>query len=170
MDEYVHGKQDLIYRDFFRFCSDILPPRGRVFLQTMIWGKVIPHPNTLSLTAPEGTPERILARLARFYPGSWLPTSKEQILTAASDYFNFLHSNNGRLDYIETLERWGRNTAKLFKPAYLWKTSREAARLIPRLCTDPNFRIQIESLRHNDQQVCFLREIMSHERIFFEKK
>jgi hypothetical protein len=45
-----------------------------------------------------------------------------------------------------------------------------AFRLFPRFCSDPNFRSQIESLRRNDQQICFLKEIMSHERMFFEKR
>ena len=170
MDEYIQGKQDLIYRDFFRFCAEALTAGGRLFLQTMTWGKEVPDPKRLSLTAPEGTPERILARLTRFYPGSWLPSGKGQIITAASGHFNFLCSSNGRLDYIETLNRWGQDTANLFKSGRLWKTLRGAARLLPRLCLDADFRVQIESIRRNDQQVCFLREIVSHERMFFEKK
>lgn len=170
MDEYIQGKQDAIYRDFFGFCSHALPVGGRLFLQTMTWGNLVPDPMAVSLSAPEGTPERILARLARFYPGSWLPKGKEQIIAAASEHFNFLHSSNGRLDYIETLNRWGKETANLFKPSRLPKAAWAATRLFPRYCSDPNFRIQIESLRRNDQQVCFQREIMNHERMFFEKK
>jgi cyclopropane-fatty-acyl-phospholipid synthase len=170
MEEYILGKQEAIYRDFFEFCAHALPIGGRLFVQTMTWGKVVPDPDTVSLTAPEGTPERILARLARFYPGSWLPDGKEQIIAAASEHFNFLHSSNGRSDYIETLNRWGQDTTNLFKPAHLPKTLWAAARLVPRLWSDPDFRIQVESLRRNDQQVCFQREIMSHERMFFEKK
>lgn len=170
LDEYIQGKQDSIYRDFFTFCAHALPVGGRLFLQTMTWGKAVPDPQTMSLNAPDGTPERILARLAKFYPGSWLPGGKEQIIADASEHFIFLHSSNGRLDYIETLNRWGQDTANLFKPTCLPKTLLAAARLIPRLWWNPDFRIQIESLRHNDQQVCFQREIMSHERMFFEKK
>jgi cyclopropane-fatty-acyl-phospholipid synthase len=170
MDEYIQGKQDSIYQVFFAFCAHALPVGGRLFVQTMTWGKVVPDPNIVSLTAPEGTPERILARLAKFYPGSWLPSGTEQIVAAASGHFNFLHSSNGRLDYIETLNRWGQETANLFMPWRLPKTLWAAARLVPHLWSDPDFRIQIESLRRNDQQVCFLREIMSHERMFFEKK
>ena len=170
LEEYIQGKQDSIYRDFFAFCAHALPVGGRLFLQTMTWGKVVPDPNTVSLTAPEGTPERILARLVKFYPGSWLPSGKEQIIAAASGHFNFLHSSNGRLDYIETLNRWAQDTRNLFKPSRLPKALWGVARLFPRFCFDPDFRIQIESARRNDQQVCFLREIMSHERMFFEKK
>jgi len=170
VDEYIQGKQDAIYRDFFAFCSHALPVGARLFLQTMTWGKAVPNLAAVSLDAPEGTPERILARLARFYPGSWLPKGKEQIITAAREHFDFLHSSNGRLDYIETLNRWGLDTVNLFKPSRMPKALWAAVRLLPRYCSDPNFRIQIESLRRNDQQVCFRHEIMSHERMFFEKK
>jgi cyclopropane-fatty-acyl-phospholipid synthase len=170
IEEYIQGKQDSIYRDFFAFCARALPVGGRLFLQTMTWGKVVPDPKTMSLTAPEGTPERILARLAKFYPGSWLPSGKEKIVAAASEHFNFLHSSNGRLDYIETLNRWEQDTYNLFKSARLWKFLLCAIRLLPRLYFDADFRVQIASVRHNDQQICFQREIMSHERMFFEKK
>jgi cyclopropane-fatty-acyl-phospholipid synthase len=170
IDEYIQGAQDRIYRDFFAFCSQVLPAGGKLFLQTMTWGQVVPDPRKLSLSAPQGSPERILARLTRFYPGSWLPASRDQIVAAANEHFDFLYSNNGRLDYIETLNRWGQSTANLFKPSRLPKALWAAARLFPRFCGDSGFRTQIESLRRNDQQVCFLKKIMSHERMFFEKK
>jgi len=170
IDEYLQGTQDRIYRDFFAFCAQVLRPGGKLFLQTMTWGQEVPDPKKLSLSAPEGSPERILARLIRFYPGSWLPAGREQIAVAASHHFHFLFSNNGRLDYIETLNRWGKSTSKLFKPALLPRALWAAARLFPRFCSHPGFRIQIESLRRNDQQVCFIKRIMSHERMFFEKK
>lgn len=170
IDEFIRGAQDRIYRDFFAFCAAVLPAGGKLFLQTMTWGREVPDPAKLRLDAPEGSPERILARLTRFYPGSWLPANREQIAAAASGHFRFLHSNNGRLDYIETLNRWGRSTSRLFQPSRLPAALRAALGLFPRFCRDPNFRTQIESLRRNDQQDCFLREIMSHERMFFEKK
>jgi cyclopropane-fatty-acyl-phospholipid synthase len=168
--DYMQMDQDRIYREFFAFCSQALPTGGRLFLQTMTWGKDVPDPAKLSLTAPEGTPERILARLIRFYPGSWLPVSKEQIIAAAAPDFRFLSSSNGRLDYIETLSRWGQSNLSLISPSRLPKAFWAAANLVPRFVRDPNFRTQISSLRHNDQQVCFMREIMSHERMFFERR
>jgi cyclopropane-fatty-acyl-phospholipid synthase len=170
MEEYIQGKQERIYREFFRFCAELLRPGGKLYLQTMTWGQEVPDPKRLSLTAPEGTPERILARLARFYPGSWLPAGKEQIIAAASDHFNFLHSNNGRLDYIETLNRWGQDTTSLLKPTRLWRSLLGVVRLLPRLYFDEDFRVQIASVKNNDQQICFQREIMSHERMFFERR
>jgi cyclopropane-fatty-acyl-phospholipid synthase len=168
--DYLQMAQDRIYREFFAFCAQALPAGGRLFLQTMTWGRDVPDPTRLSLTAPEGSPERILARLIRFYPGSWLPVSKEQIIAAADRDFRFLNSSNGRLDYIETLSRWGQSNLSLIVPSRLPKAFWAAANLVPRFVKDPNFRTQIASLRHNDQQVCFIKEIMSHERMFFEKR
>jgi cyclopropane-fatty-acyl-phospholipid synthase len=170
IDEFRQGQQEQIYRDFFAFCAYVLPAGGRLFLQTMTWGKEKPDPRRLNLHAPEGSPEQILARLSKYYPGSWLPASKDQIVAAAKAHFHFLYSNNGRLDYIETLNRWDTETHNLYKPWQFPKALWVAVRLIPRFCMDPDFRIQIESRRCNDQQVCFLREIMSHERMFFEKR
>lgn len=168
--EFIQGAQDRIYRDFFAFCAGVLPAGGRLFLQTMTWGRQVPDPGTLDLGAPEGSPERIVARLTKFYPGSWLPAGRDQILSAAGGHFHFLQSNEGRLDYIETLDRWGQSTANLLGPSRLPRALWAACRLFPRFCSDPDFRTRIESLRRNDQQVCFQREIMRHERLFFERK
>src|SRR5271157_2998814 len=128
----------------------------------MTWGHEVPEPRKLNVNAPQGSPERILARLIRFFPGSWLPTSRDQITAAANDHFHFLYSNNGRLDYIETLSRWGQSSTNLLKPSRLPKALWAASRLFPRFCVEKDFRTQIESLRRNDQQVCFLKKIMDH--------
>ncbi len=169
IEEYLAGQQDQIYQDFFRLCAAVLRPGGKVFLQTMIWGNLAPDPRTMSLTAPEGTPERILARITKFYPGSWLPTGLDQIVRDGQSQFTFLSHNNGRLDYIETLRRWNESNRNLLRPSKFGKALLGVARLIPRYLADPNFRIQIDSMRHSDQDTSFKKEIMSHERMFFQK-
>ena len=98
-----------------------------------------------------------------------LPASKQQILEIAGGRFSFVESNNGRKDYIETLNRWGEGNRSLLSPAKLPRSLAAVARLVPRYLKDRDFRLQIESLWRNDQQVCFLEEIMSHERMFFRK-
>ncbi|MBI3622861.1 class I SAM-dependent methyltransferase [Candidatus Pacearchaeota archaeon] len=170
IDEYKKGLQEQIYKDFFKFCSDSLPKGGRLFLQTMVWGKKVPNPYSLNLNAPEGTTKKILARVEKFYPGSFLPESKEQIINCAKPYFKFIESNNGRLDYIETLKGWSKSNKNLFKPRNVFSTLKAIISLIPRYLTDRDFRIQIELVRKSDQRNCFIREIMTHERMFFEKK
>jgi cyclopropane-fatty-acyl-phospholipid synthase len=134
----------------------------------MTWGKCVPDPKTFSPDAPEDSDEAVLYRLQKFYPGSWLPESKEQITAAASGRLALLHSNNGRLDYIETLNRWGELTKNLYRPAIVGQSLIKALSLVPKYLLDSDFRTQLASVRHNDQQVCFQREIMSHERLFFE--
>lgn len=169
IEEFVSGQQEKIYDDFFRLCADVLPPGGRLYLQTMIWGKKVPDPAKISLNAAEGSDERILARLTKFYPGSWLPASKNQIVSLAEKYFTFLQSSNGRLDYIQTLNGWAASSKRLFRPSVFPRALWGAMKLIPRYLKDPDFRVQIESVKKKDQQVCFEREIMTHERMFFEK-
>src|SRR5437764_15375555 len=54
VEEYLAGKQDGIYDDFFRLCHELLPQNGRLFLQTMMWGKNAPEYTKISLTAEKG--------------------------------------------------------------------------------------------------------------------
>jgi cyclopropane-fatty-acyl-phospholipid synthase len=168
-EEFARAEQQRIYKDFFDFCAEVLPVHGRLFLQTMTWGKVVPVLDTLTSDAPEGTTERILARLRKFYPGSWGPSGKDQIEQSASRHFQLLKSNNGRNDYIETINRWGEGTKSLFSIQKLFNTVKALMKLAPLYLADQDFRTQISSIYHNDQQECFLREIMTHERMFFEK-
>lgn len=167
--EMQNGRQEDIYRQFFKFCCDLLPPRGNLFLQTMTWGRKVPDYDKVSFGAPEGTKERILARMEKFYPGSWLPNSLFQIVETAKPYFRLVTSINGGLDYIETLHRWEQSYKNLFTPKNFLYTFARAISLIPRYFSDPDFRIQIESVRRGDQMKCFEDKIMNHERMFFEK-
>jgi cyclopropane-fatty-acyl-phospholipid synthase len=168
-EEYNSGKQEAIYRAFFDLCAEVLPVGGRLYLQTMVWGRTVPVSPEISLDAGEGTPQRILARLRKMYPGSWLPSGKEQIVGAAAEHFILIKSNNGRKDYIETLDRWGLGNDSLWSLRKIFRFLPVLAGLAPRYLTNRDFRIQIESIRKNDQQQCFIREIMTHERLFFEK-
>lgn len=168
-EEYNSGQQEAIYRRFFDFSASVLQPGGRLYLQTMLWGNVVPVSGDIRLDAPEGTPQRILARMRRMYPGSWLPSDKRQIVAAAAPHFALVKSNNGRKDYIETLDRWGEANDSLRTLQKIFRFLPAAARLVPRYLTNLSFRIQVESILKNDQQRCFLDEIMTHERLFFEK-
>ena len=42
VEEYFEGKRDKIYDRFFRTCHDLLVDDGRLYLQTMTWGKNLP--------------------------------------------------------------------------------------------------------------------------------
>ncbi|MDP7323220.1 MAG: class I SAM-dependent methyltransferase, partial [Candidatus Woesearchaeota archaeon] len=62
IEEFRAGNQEKIYKKFFKFCSDVLPKGGRLYLHTMVWGKKVPNPEDISLRAPDGSEEIILAR------------------------------------------------------------------------------------------------------------
>jgi cyclopropane-fatty-acyl-phospholipid synthase len=169
-EEYLAGSQTQVYKNFFSLCAAMLPPGGRLYLQAGMFGKRVLDPMALRADAPKDSDERVSFRLSKIYPRAWLPTSKQQVIECAADHFRFLESNNGRADYIETLNRWGQATKNLFTHPRIWQTLAKAISMVPRYCTESDFRGQVSCVWHNDQQECFTREIMDHERMFFERK
>lgn len=170
VEEQQAGQQEEIYRQFFALCAERLPVGGRLFLQTMTWGKSVPDPKKVTLDAPKDSPEAILARIEYLYPGSWLPNGLAQIVDCARDHFAMVSHNNGRLDYLQTLRAWTAATSNLWKPHTILRTLRHGIPFFAHVLTNRDAWIQFESIRRGDQSACFNREIMSHERIFFEKK
>lgn len=168
-EEYNAGKQEEIYRRFFDLCAAVLPVGGRLYLQTMLWGRTVPVLRDIRLDAPKGTPERMLARMRKMYPGSWLPASKEQVVSIAASRFRLIKSNNGRKDYIETLDRWGEGNGSLWSPRKIFRFLPVLPKLAVRYLTNGDFRVQLDSIFQNDQQRCFIDDVMTHERMFFEK-
>ena len=170
VEEQLVGKQEQVYRNFFRVCAERLPSGGRLYLQTMTWGKQVPDQRKLSLDTPPDSTEAILARIEYLYPGSWLPNGLKQLVDCASKYFDFISSNNGRLDYLQTLKLWDAATSNLWKLHILPRSLWHGIPLAFHILTKRNARIQFQSICRGDQNSCFTREIMSHERIFFRKK
>jgi cyclopropane-fatty-acyl-phospholipid synthase len=162
-EEYLAGKQDEVYDRFMRLCYDVLPPGGRLYLQTMMWGKNAPRAQDISLKAKKGSNEYVVALLKKFYPGSWLPSGEEQLVRCAEPYFRLVSAKNGRLDYIETMNLWNRNSE--FSLAKLIAASKALRYFL----IDKNFRYKLESLAGNYNQECFKREIMDHQRMVFER-
>lgn len=174
VEEYLAGKQDGIYDHFFRLCHDLLPPGGRLYLQTMMLGRNAPALQNLSLQAQKGSNEYIAAIAKEFFPGSWLPFGEEHILRVAAPYFEQISHNNGRLDYIHTIEEWSKLwnfTFSNFKnPDARLARSLVVAKLVPRFLMDGNFRRRTEFLRKGYDKECFRREIIDHQRMVFQKK
>jgi len=166
VDEYQAGQQGRIYRDFFSLCSELLPSQGRLFLQTVIWGRAAPKCEHSVVEAPRGSNEYLVGVLKKFYPGSWLPESLEQIEEAARPYFRIVSRSNGRLDYIETLTEWHR---RISKPTFTKLV--EALRLVPRYLSSSDFRYKMQSLLSSGgyMRECLVREVMDHQRITLEK-
>jgi cyclopropane-fatty-acyl-phospholipid synthase len=162
--EYLAGKQEQIYARFFKLCHDLLPDNRRLFLQTMTWGKRVPKPESITLSATKGSDQYILAVIRKFYPGSWLPSGVEQIAKSAGKYFEVISVNNGRADYIETMSQWGK---RLRKPSL--RKMAAALRLTKNAVRDKDFRYRAESLWRSYNQECFKRQLMDHQRIVLRR-
>jgi len=162
-EELMSGEQDAIYRRFFGLCRRLLPAGGRLYLQTMVWGRnAVPY-EALTLNAPKDSDEYLLALLEKLYPGSWLPEGADQIVRDAEG-FRLVSANSGRRDYIVTMKEWGRRNMRrraLRNPALL-------LRLSARYAVSRNFRYQVECLARACNRTCFEREIMDHQRMVFE--
>ena len=173
-EEYLAGKQDAIYDRFFRLCHDLLPENGRLYLQTMMFGKNAPQYQDISLEAEKGSNEYISAITREFFPGSWLPFGEEHILRVADPYFEQISHNNGRLDYLQTIGEWSKVwnfTLSNFKnPHARFARLFVVAKLVPRFFTDKQFRLRTQFLRKGYDKECFRREIIDHQRMVFQKK
>jgi len=162
--EYVDGKQDEVYDRFFRLCHDLLSERGRLYLQTMLWGANAPPYEKVTVKAPKGSDEYILAAIEKLFPDSCLPFSKEQLARVASPYFEFIAHKNGRLEYPYAIEEWCRRLRKM-NPSKLLVYLKMGRRAFQ----DRDFRYQLESARFAYYAECFRRNLMDHERLFYEK-
>jgi cyclopropane-fatty-acyl-phospholipid synthase len=168
-EDYEAGRQDEIYRELFARWAALLPDAGRLYLQTMVFGRNMAAPEQIDTEAlrgvpPRGTDEWYLALLRRQFPGSWLPFGAEQVIGCAQPHFRLVSSVNGRLDYIETIRQWNaRIRARSAKKALL------KLRLVPRWLTSADFRLAFTS-GVSANKVCFERELLDHYRLVFEKR
>lgn len=162
VDEYLAGQQEQVYDRFFKLCHSLLPTGGRLYLQTMMWGPNAPAYRDISLKAKKGSNEYILAVLEKAYPGSWLPAGEAQIERCAAPYFQVILRNNGRKDYVETMNQWDR--------VWGWSFAKvvPALKMLPYVLTDRDFLHKIEALRNGYNKECFIREVMDQQRLVFE--
>lgn len=162
-EDHAAGRQEEIYRQLFEHIAGILASGGRLYLQTMTFGRNMIPEDEVSIDAPRDSDGWYLALMGHQFPGSWLPSGKEQIVRCAEPELRFVSAQSGRLDYIETIKRW---RARFAEPS-LRKTV-EKARLIPRWLTSSDFRLAFTS-GVSSNSVCFERELMDHFRLVFEK-
>jgi cyclopropane-fatty-acyl-phospholipid synthase len=148
--------------------AELLPDRGRLYLQTMVYGRnMIPASeavDALEQLPPARTDAWYLALLSRQFPGSWLPFGAEQVIGCAEPHFQLVSSESGRLDYIETIEQWNARIGKRGLRKSLLKL-----RLVPRWLTSSDFRLAFAS-GVSANKVCFERELLDHYRLAFEKR
>ena len=110
-EDYRAGRQERIYRDLFERVASVLPEGGRMYLQTMVFGRNMVPQEQIDIRELTGLPPRdsdtwYLALLGRQFPGSWLPFGQEQLARCAEPHFRLVSSSNGRGDYIETIRQW----------------------------------------------------------------
>lgn len=163
VEQYLAGQQDEIYEAYFEFVRSLIPVGGRTYLQTTTWGNPHPEYNQISLDAPKGSPEYIVAHLRNFYEASgWLPDGVGHIMKTANG-FMLISESSGRLDYIQTSEEWKKhfNRAMLTKPWII-------AKLAPKLLNG-HFRDKIRSGRYGAQRKAFEQGIFEHTRMVLEK-
>jgi cyclopropane-fatty-acyl-phospholipid synthase len=167
-DDFRAGRQDAVYNSIFQRVAGVLPDGGRMYLQTMVYGRnMIPAEEALDALEempPANTDAWYLALLARQFPGSWLPFGQEQVVNCAQPHFDLVSSTNGRLDYIETIEQWNaRIGRRSLRKSWL------KLQLVPRWITSPDFRMAFAS-GVSANKVCFERELLDHYRLVFEKR
>ena len=163
VENYEAGRQDQVYRDLFSHWATVLPPGGRLYLQTMVFGRNMIPIEEVSIDAPRDSDGWIMALMGRQFPGSWLPFGSEQVITNAEPDFRLVSRVSGRLDYIETIKEW----RKRFGEGSFQKTLLKA-RLVPKWLTSRDFRLAFTS-GVSANSVCFERELLDHFRLVFEK-
>ena len=163
-EEHRAGRQDEIYRDLFARVASVLPERGRLYLQTMVFGRNMVPIDEVDIDAPRDSDAWYVALMGRQFPGSWLPMGEEQIVRNAEPDFRIVSSSNGRLDYIETIRQWRKRFAAPSPRKTLLKL-----RLVPRWLTSADFRLAFTS-GVSANSVCFERELLDHYRLVFEKR
>jgi cyclopropane-fatty-acyl-phospholipid synthase len=162
-EDHRAGRQDEIYRGLFARVADLLPEGGRLYLQTMVFGRKMIPLERIGIDAPRDSDAWYLALMGRQFPGSFLPSGEEQIVRAARPHFGLVASTSGRLDYIETIRQWRDRFAAPSARKTLLKL-----RLLPRWLTSADFRLAFTS-GVSANSVCFERELLDHHRLVFEK-
>jgi cyclopropane-fatty-acyl-phospholipid synthase len=158
------GNQEKTYKDFFKTLYDLLPEKGRFYMQTMTFGKNMIDFKDIDVNAEKGSAAHVMALMIKEFPGSWLPYGPEMVIKNAEPHFKLISQSSGRLDYIETINQWRKKFRKFsFKKYWLYLS------LLPKYITNKEFRHQVAIFRISPNKVCFEQEIMEHYRLVFEK-
>ncbi|WPP50753.1 class I SAM-dependent methyltransferase [Catalinimonas niigatensis] len=161
VEEYKAGQQETLYRRFFQTVYNLLPARGRFYLQTMVYDKNMMAYEDIDIHASKGSDAYIMALMLKQFPGSWLPYGSEMVIRNAEPLFKLIHISSGKRDYIETLQQW----KKRFRSFQLKKYGL----YLQKYMTDKEFRHKVAVFGIDANKICFEREIMDHYRMVFEK-
>jgi cyclopropane-fatty-acyl-phospholipid synthase len=161
--DHAQGRQEQIYKDLFANIAGMLPEHGRLYLQTMVFGRNMIPLERVTIDAPRDSDEWYLALMQHQFPGSLLPFGSEQVVRCAEPHLSLVSAVSGRLDYIETIKQW---RARFAEPSF--QKTLMKLRLVPRWLTSSDFRLAFTS-GVSANTVCFERELLDHFRLVFEK-
>jgi cyclopropane-fatty-acyl-phospholipid synthase len=162
-EEHAAGRQDDVYRELFARVAGLLPAGGRLYLQTMVFGRNMIPIEQIDIGAPRDSDAWHLALMGRQFPGSFLPYGEQQVVRTADPHLRLVSSTSGRLDYIETIRQWRlRFAAPSVRKALL------KLRLLPRWLASADFRLAFTS-GVSANSACFERELLDHRRMVFER-
>jgi cyclopropane-fatty-acyl-phospholipid synthase len=164
IEEWKAGKQEEVYRNFFKVLYDLLPVGGRYYMQTMVFSKNMLDYEKFDINAPQDSAEYVLALMVKEFPGSWLPYGPEMVERCAAPHFKLISKSSGRLDYIQTIGQWRKKFRQFNVYKYLLYAS-----LLPKYIFNKEFRHQVAVFKVSPNRVCFEKEIMDHYRLVFEK-
>jgi cyclopropane-fatty-acyl-phospholipid synthase len=162
-EEQAAGLQEEIYSRLFARIAELLPEGGRLYLQTMVFGRNMIPLDQVSIDAPRDSDAWYVALMSRQFPGSFLPYGHEQVVRCAEPHLRLVSSVSGRLDYIETIRQWRLRFAERSVKKTLMKL-----RLVPHWLTNADFRLAFTS-GVSANSVCFERELLDHFRFVFER-
>ncbi len=169
IEEYREGKQVEVYNTYMKQVADLLPIGGRFYCQSMVFGPNMVNFenirfNETDIYKKEFTDEELVDIITQVFPGSWLPYGKEGLINPASKYFKVLSVDSGRLDYLETINKWSTAFLKFNLRKYLYYVS-----LSPRYVSSKAFRDFLRRWRTGANTALFKKEMFEHYRIVFEK-
>ncbi len=173
VEDYLAGRQNEVYRNFFRFCYENSVPGSKLYMQMMMWGNHVPDylkDIQGKENAPKGSYSWHLNRLGYFYPGSWLANNMEQLKECAKGYYGLTWEEDGTEDYIHTMKLWSAAFKKFSWKKWLMKASLISRFIISYINpADKAFKYQIQALRARSNQWCFEQGVMCHKRMVFTR-
>src|SRR3954453_6395444 len=105
-DDYEAGRQEQVYEGLFDNIAGMLPDGGRLYLQTMVWGRNMIPIEDIDIDAARDSDSWCLALIGFQVPGPFLAVGPEQIVPCPEPRLRLVEATSGRLDYIETIKQW----------------------------------------------------------------
>jgi cyclopropane-fatty-acyl-phospholipid synthase len=169
--DYIEGRQDKIYRQFFDYCYGLLKPGGRLGGQFMTFNGHECDPYKLQVEK-EGKDEETrknyhIGLLLYRYPDAWLPRdSKHFISCAKPGDFEVIKIVDGRTHYVWTMRGWKKHFNKI-TPISKWI---KVAGLVINGMFNKDFGYWAKAFWKQSNRQCFENGWMGHEFFFVEKK